>query len=164
MTPIDPEADDRVVAETELTVIPPAIERDEVEASGRVGVVAYPYRVYRGTATMERPFVGDRTAEYVVSLDRSRRLTLRADHYPEVETRTVADALVLPVEVTAEQADAMARDAVFKWTLRTYSVNSAPTIELSEPVDAFKLFWLAERPGGDAIVDSVRGDERPLEE
>ncbi|MFB6082514.1 MAG: hypothetical protein ABEJ67_06800 [Halanaeroarchaeum sp.] len=157
-------ADDRVEADAELSVIRPAIERDEVESDGRVGAVAYPYRVYRGTATMDRPFMDARETQYVVSLDRSRRLTLRADTYPDVESRTVSDVLVLPSEVTPAQAESMARDAIFKWTLRTYSLNSAPDIELSEPVDAYKLYWLVDRSDGDVIVDSVRGEERPLAE
>ncbi|MFB6093612.1 MAG: hypothetical protein ABEJ77_01555 [Halanaeroarchaeum sp.] len=156
--------DDRIADAADLSVIRPAIERDDVDASGRVGAVAYPYRVYRATATMTRPFVGDRTREYVVSLDRSRRIPLRADAYPETETRTLTDVLVLPAEVTAAEADEMTRDAVFKWTLRTHSLNEAPDIDLLDPIDVYKVFWLAERPDGDAIVDSVRGGERPLDD
>jgi len=37
-----------------------------------------------------------------------------------------------------------------------------PEVELARTVDAYKLFWLVERPDGDAIIDSVNGDERPL--
>ena len=148
----------------EMVVIPPAIERDELEAEGRVGAVAYPYTVFDATVTMERPYVQDRTKEYVVSVDRSRRLALRADTFPERETRTVEDVLVLPDELTDAEAESLARDSVFKWTLRTFSVNHAPDIELESPIDAYKLFWIADGPGGEVIVDSVRDERRPLDD
>lgn len=156
--------DDRVRERATLDVVAPAIEREEVESAGRVGAVAYPYLVYRATATVPRRFLDDRESEYVVSLDRSRRLALRADEHPETEERTVEDVLVLPAEVSREQAREMARDAVFKWTLRSHSLGSAPDIDLAGPVAAHKLFWLAERPDRDVVVDSVTGSERPLEE
>ncbi|MGB9962287.1 hypothetical protein ACOZ32_08780 [Halobacterium sp. MBLA0001] len=154
--------DQRIRERATLDVIAPAISRDEVAATGRVGAVAYPYLVYRATATISRRFLGDRDTEYVVSLDRARRLPLRADTHPETTTRTLADVLVVPPAVDREQSRALARDAVFKWTLRSYSLGAAPEIELSAPVAAHKLFWLATRDGGDVIVDSVTGDERPL--
>lgn len=147
-----------------LDVIPPAIPRDEVESTGRVGAIAYPYRIVAASVTMERPFVHDRTDEFVVSVDRSRRLAVRADAFPDVEPRQVDDVLELPAELTPEQADARARKSVFEWTLRRYSLNTAPDIAFDRVVDAHKLFWLAERPDGDVIVDSVRGDETPLVE
>lgn len=156
--------DERVRETATLDVVAPAIEREDVESTGHVGAVAYPYLVYEASVSMPRALMDDRETEYVVSLDRARRIPLRADELPETETRTVDDALVLPAEVTREQADEMARDAVFDWTLRSYSLHSAPDIDLSEPVDAHKLFWIAERPDGDVLVDSVRGTERPLDE
>ncbi|MFB6114495.1 MAG: hypothetical protein ABEJ58_10400 [Halodesulfurarchaeum sp.] len=161
---VDGNTDERVRSSSELQIIEPAIARDEVASTGRVGAIAYPYLVYEAVATMERPYLDARTREYVVSLDRSRRLPLRADQLPDTETRTVDDVLVLPSEVTPAQAAEMARKAVFTWTLRKYSLNEAPDISLSEPVDVYKVFWLVERPDGDVIVDSVRGEERPLEE
>lgn len=156
--------DDRVRTQATLDVVAPAIERGDVESTGRVGVVAYPYLVYRATATIPRRFLGDRETEYVVSLDRSRRLPLRADEHPETETRNVADVLVLPSEVSREQSRELARKAVFEWTLRSHSLGSAPDIDLADPVSAHKLFWLAERPDGDVVVDSVTGEERALTE
>jgi hypothetical protein len=154
--------DDRVRDSTELTVIPPAVDRGEVDSAGRVGAVAYPYRIVDARVEMERPFVSDRTDEFVASVDRSRRLTVRADTVPETTVRTVEDVLVLPAEVTTERADRMARKSVFRWTLRRYSLNEPPNIRFARTRDAYKLFWLAERPDGDVIVDSVRGEERPL--
>lgn len=156
--------DDRIRSQATLDVVAPAIERGDVESTGRVGAVAYPYLVYRATATIPRRFLGDRETEYVVSLDRSRRLPLRADEHPETETQSVADVLVLPAEVSREQSRELARKAVFEWTLRSYSLGSAPDIDLADPVSAHKLFWLAERPDGDVVVDSVTGEERPLAE
>jgi len=156
--------DSRVHERTTLDVVAPAIERGEVESAGRVGAVAYPYLVYRATATIPRAFLGDRETEYVVSLDRSRRLPLRADEHPETETRTVSDVLVVPAEVDREQSRELARKAVFEWTLRSHSLGSAPDIDLADPVAAHKLFWLAERADGDVIVDSVTGEERPLDD
>ncbi|CQH53748.1 uncharacterized protein HHUB_2001 [Halobacterium hubeiense] len=155
--------DDRVRERATLDVVEPAIERESVESAGRVGAVAYPYLVYRATATIPRRFLDDRETEYVVSLDRSRRLALRADEHPETEQRTVEDVLVLPAEVSREQAREMARDAVFEWTLRSRSLGGAPDIDLAESVAAHKLFWIADREDGDVLVDSVTGDERPLE-
>ena len=149
-------------AEATLSVIPPAGPRDEVDADGRVGAVAYPYRVYDARVTIERPLVSDRETAFVASVDRSRRLVVRADAFPDGEERTVADALVLPAELPVEQARERARDAVFRWTLRTYSLNHAPEIAFERAAGVYKLFWIAEREGGDVIVDSVRGDEDPL--
>lgn len=158
------DGDDRVRETATLTVIPPSIPRDEIGDGGRVGAVAYPYRVSKASVTMERPLVEDRTDEFVVSVDRSRRLAVRADVVPDTVERTVEDVLVIPPEIDDRTADAIARKSVFQWTLRRYSLNHAPTIEFDDPVEAHKLFWIVERPDGDVIVDSVRGDERPLDE
>ncbi|WP_122090777.1 hypothetical protein [Halalkalicoccus subterraneus] len=162
------ETTDRLVGKrrgrADLSVIPPAIARDEVEASGVVGAVAYPYRIYEVAVTIPRRFLGDRREEYVVSVDRARRLAIRADTVPDPESRTVEDVLVIPAELTDEEADGKAREAVFRWCLRRFSMGDPPDIEIGRTVDAHKLFWLAERPGGDTIVDSVRGSEQPLEE
>lgn len=146
----------------ELAVIPPAIPREDVESAGRVGAIAYPYRIYEAAVTIERPLVADRTDQFVASVDLSRRLTVRADTVPEPVTETLDDVLVIPAELTADEAHDRARKSVFQWALRKYSLNKPPEIELSEPVETYKLFWLAERPGGDVILDSVRGDESPL--
>lgn len=151
-------------ASTTLDVIAPAIPRENVESTGRVGAIAYPYRVVAASVRMTRPLVHDREDEFVVSVDRSRRLAVRADAFPEVEPRQLDDVLELPAELTPEQADARARKSVFEWTLRRYSLNTAPDITFDRAVDAYKLFWLAERPDGDVIIDSVRGDEAPLVE
>jgi hypothetical protein len=162
---IDRDTHDDAVRETAtLSVIEPGVDRDAVEADGRVGAVAYPYRAYRGRATMSRPFMDDRVEEYVVTVDRSRRLTLRADTYPEPVTRTIDDVLKLPSEVTAAQCHEMASDAVFKWTLRSFSLSSTPDIDIEDPLDVYKLFWIVERDGSDVIVDSVDGTERALED
>lgn len=156
--------DDRVRETATLTIIPPSIPRDDVGDGGRVGAVAYPYRVSSISVTMERPLVEDRTDEFVVSVDRSRRLAVRADVVPDRVERTVEDVLVIPPEIDDRTADAIARKSVFQWTLRRYSLNHAPTIEFDDTVEAHKLFWIVERPEGDVIIDSVRGDERPLNE
>ncbi|MFC3958075.1 hypothetical protein [Halovivax cerinus] len=157
------ETDTRARDYVELSVVPPSIERDEVEATGRVGCVAYPYRIYDAAVSMSRPLMDDREDSFVVSVDRSRRLAVRADTFPETESRTVTDALVLPAELTPEGADERARKSVFKWTLRRYSLNRAPGIAFDRVVTGYKLFWLAEREGGDVIVDSLTGSERSLE-
>ncbi|WP_232688402.1 hypothetical protein [Halobacterium zhouii] len=156
--------DERVRGTETIDVVEPAVEREDVDATGRVGAVAYPYLVYQASVSIPRRFGGDRETEYVVSLDCSRRMALRADQRPETETRTVEDVLVLPAEIDETQAHEMARRSAFDWTLRTVSLSSSPEIELGEPVAAYKLFWLASRPDGDVVVDSVRGTERPLAE
>lgn len=146
-----------------LSVVEPAIARGEVESEGRVGAVAYPYRIYEAVVTMDRPLIGPRTARYVASVDRSRRLVVRGDVLPETEHRSVDDVLVIPSELTDEEAAIKARDAAFRWTLRTYSPLRAPEVDLESRVDGYRLFWLAERNGGDVVVDSVRGAERRLD-
>ncbi|SIR45231.1 hypothetical protein SAMN05421858_2295 [Haladaptatus litoreus] len=148
---------------TELAVIPPSISREEA-GTGRVGAVAYPYRVYEAKVTIERPFMSERTDRFVASVDRSRRLVVRADGVPDAEEMEIEDVLVLPTELSPEQSRAKARESVLQWTLRRYSLNDAPKIEFVRDVDAYKLFWLVERPEGDGIVDSVRGTEDPLRE
>jgi hypothetical protein len=147
-----------------LAVVEPAIARTAVHSSGRVGAVAYPYRIIDASVRMERPFVGDRTDSFVVSVDRARRLALRADTVPDVTERSIDDVLVVPPALDDEHADERARKSVLEWTLRRYSLADAPDISLEETIDAYKLFWLAARPDGDVIVDSVRGTERPLAE
>ncbi|WP_435179510.1 hypothetical protein [Halorussus sp. AFM4] len=147
----------------DLPVVTPAVGRDEVESTGRVGAVAYPYRVYEATVEIPRPLLSPDERRRVVSVDCSRRLALRADDRPSFETRTVEDALVLPSELSPDQADEKARDAVFRWTTRTVVPSDVPEVTLDEVTDAYKLFWLAERPDGDVIVDSVRGTERALD-
>lgn len=144
-----------------LAVIPPAVSRKE-SGTGRVGAVAYPYRVYEAAVTMTRPFLSDHTDRFIASVDRSRRLVVRADTFPDVETRNIEDVLVLPAELSDEQSRKKARESVFQWTLRRYSLNDAPDIEFVREVDAYKLFWIAEHPEGDVLVDSIRGDEDPL--
>ncbi|WP_266078625.1 hypothetical protein [Haladaptatus caseinilyticus] len=146
---------------TELTVIPPAVSREEA-GTGRVGAVAYPYRVYEAEITIERPFMSDHTDRFVASVDRSRRLVVRADGVPAVENREIEDVLVLPTELSKDQSRAKTRESVLQWTLRRYSLNDAPDIEFVREVDGYKLFWLVERPEGDVIVDSVDGTEDPL--
>jgi hypothetical protein len=147
-----------------LPVIPPERPRSAVDATGRVGAVAYPYRIHHARVTVPRPLVDDRTDEFVVSVDRSRRLAVRADVVPEPETRPVEDVLVLPSELTDEAADELARRTVFDWTLRRYSLARPPDIAFERTVDAYKLFWIAERSTGDVILDSVSGEEQPLTE
>ena len=149
---------------TELTVIAPTVARDDVDSTGRVGAVAYPYRVYDAVSTIERPFISDRDLEFVVTVDRSRRLAVRADAFPETTTRTVDDVLVIPSELSDAQTREKAEDAVFNWTLRKVAVGSSPTVTFERSADAYKLFWIASRPDGDVIVDSVRGTESPLED
>ncbi|RZH67842.1 hypothetical protein [Natrinema altunense] len=149
---------------TTLTVIEPAVAREDVDSTGRVGAIAYPYRLYDAVATIERPIIADRDLEYVVSVDRSRRLAVRADAMPATVTRTIDDVLVVPSELSDEQAREKAEDAVFSWTLRTVAVGSAPDLRFERSIDAYKLFWIASRPDGDVIVDSVRGSESPLVE
>lgn len=148
----------------ELTLIEPALERDAVDSTGRVGAVAYPYSVFDVAVTVERKFLSAREVDFVVSVDRSRRLAVRADTFPETMTRPVDDVLVIPSELSAEQAHEKAEDAAFKWTLRKFSLGTKPELELVDVVHAYKLFWLAERPDGDVLVDSVTGDESPLDD
>ncbi|MFC4357372.1 hypothetical protein ACFO0N_05340 [Halobium salinum] len=147
-----------------LSVIPPAVPREAVESTGRVGAVAYPYRVYDAAVSIDRAFMSPRRTRFVASVDRSRRLVVRADTFPEVEERTVEDVLVLPSELSAEVCLERAEKSVFQWTLRKFSTNDAPDIEMERTADVYKLFWLARRPEGDVIVDSVRGSESPLVE
>ncbi|ADJ16120.1 hypothetical protein [Halalkalicoccus jeotgali] len=162
------ETTDRLVGErrerADLSVIPPAIAREEVDSGGAVGAVAYPYRIYEMSVTVPRRFFGGRTEAYVVGVDRTRRLAVRADTVPDPETRPVEDVLVVPAELSPSAADEKAREAVFGWCLRRFSMGNAPEISIESVVEADKLFWLAERPDGDAIVDSVRGSEQPLVE
>ncbi|MFC6719107.1 hypothetical protein ACFQGT_07280 [Natrialbaceae archaeon GCM10025810] len=148
----------------ELTVVEPAVAREDVDSSGRVGAVAYPYRVYEAVATIERPLLSDLDVEYVVSVDRSRRLAVRADVFPETVTERIDDVLVVPSELSDERVREKAEAAVFTWTLRKIAVHSAPEVTFERTVDAYKLYWLASRPDGDVIVDSVRGTESPLED
>ncbi|ADB59391.1 hypothetical protein Htur_0493 [Haloterrigena turkmenica DSM 5511] len=146
----------------DLTVIEPTVTRENVDSTGRVGAVAYPFRVYDAVATIERPLLSNRDVEYVVSVDRSRRLAVRADVFPDTIGKTVDDVLVVPSELPDALVREKAEDAVFTWTLRKVAVGSAPEISFEQSVDAHKLFWIASRPDGDVIVDSVRGTESPL--
>ncbi|MBZ6495219.1 hypothetical protein [Natrinema longum] len=160
---VEPATRDRQHRErAELTVIEPTVARADVVSTGRVGAVAYPYRVVDAVATIERPLLSDRDIEYVVSVDRSRRLAVRADVFPETVATTLEDVLVVPAALSGDQALEKAEDAVFKWTLRKVAVGSAPAVTFEQSVDAHKLFWIASRPDGDVIVDSVRGTETPL--
>lgn len=146
-----------------LPVVPPTQPRESVESEGRVGAVAYPYRVYEASATVGRSFLPERELSYVASVDRSRRLVLRADALPETETRSVEDVLVLPADLSEDECDERVRSTVFGWTMRKFALGSPPEISVGRVVDAYKLFWVAERPEGDVIVDSVRGEESPLD-
>lgn len=150
------------ITEATLRIVPPAISREEVDPDGRVGAVAYPYFIAETVVRIPRTFITDRTERYVVSVDRSRRLTVKADVFPETHSETVEDVLVLPAELTSEQATELARHNVFRWTLRRYAIGSAPEIEFDRTVETYKLFWLAEHDGSDEIVDSLRGSTRPL--
>lgn len=146
-----------------LPIIEPTIRRDEVGVAGeRIGAVAYPYRVADAHVHIERPLLAARHEEYVVSVDRCRRLAIRADVVPNTEQRTIEDVLVLPSKLTNGAADKKARDAAFKWTLRRFALRTTPTVELRRTVDAYKLFWLVETPDGTILVDSVRNDRQPL--
>jgi hypothetical protein len=151
-------------AAVDLEVIVPSVDRDAVESARETGMVASPYRFYEATARISRSVVADRTEDYVVAVDRSRRLTLRADTVPETEARQFEDALVLPTAVTDAECRELAEEAVFEWAMRSSLLHSKPAIELGAPLDAYKLFWLAERESGDVIVDSVDGTERPFED
>lgn len=150
--------------EATLPVIPPSVPRGAVESDGRVGAVAYPYRVYELRVSVDRALLDPRRDSFVASVDRSRRLVLRADAFPEPEERRVEDVLVLPSELPDDAARERVEEAAFRWTLRKYSATHPPEIAIERTVDAYKLFWLARRAGGDVIVDSVRGTESPLEE
>lgn len=149
---------------SELTVIEPTVAREDVDSTDRIGAVAYPYCVYDAVATVERPLLSDRDIDYVVSVDRSRRLAVRADVFPDTVTTTVDDVFVIPAALSEEQALEKAEETVFNWTLRKLAVGSVPGISFEQSVDAHKLFWIASRPHGDVIVDSVRGTEMPLED
>lgn len=149
--------------QTELPVFSPAIPRELAGTdSANITAVAYPYRVYETETETDRPFMSSHTTRRLASVDCSRKIAVRADVFPETETRTVSDVLVLPRELSSAQADAKARDAAFKWTLRTTVLSDAPTIQIDRVADAYKLFWLIERPEGTVILDSVRGTERLL--
>lgn len=147
----------------DLPVIEPGVPRESIDSSGRVGAVAYPFRVYEVSIEVARPLLAPRTDRRIISVDRSRRLAVRADTVPDIDEREVEDVLVLPGELSPEQADEKAREAAFQWTLRSSILADAPDIEFDRVVDAYKLFWLGERSDGDVIVDSVRGEERPFE-
>lgn len=151
--------------QAELSVFPPAITRETVaaESSGRVIAVAYPHRVYETETEVDRPFMSSHTDEHIVSVDCSRRLPVKADVFPETDARTVSDVIVLPSELDAQQADEKAHSQAFEWTLRASVLADVPETEINRVTDAYKLFWLVERPDGDVIIDSVRGTERPLE-
>ncbi|MFC6736292.1 hypothetical protein ACFQEQ_08585, partial [Halolamina salina] len=58
----------------ELPVIEPGIPRESVESTGRVGAVAYPFRVYEAEIEVDRPLLSPRRDRRVISVDRSRRL------------------------------------------------------------------------------------------
>ncbi|WP_248299365.1 hypothetical protein [Halorhabdus amylolytica] len=146
-----------------VSAVVPSIERETVESTGRVGAVAYPYRIVEATVRIPRPLLSDREDRYVLSVDRARRLALRADEVPDVECRTLRDALVVDPELDDAETTEKARETAFEWTLRKYLSAEPPTVTIESAVDAHKLFWLAERPDGDVIVDSVRGTERPLD-
>lgn len=154
--------DGRVRETATLSVVPPAIARTDVESDGRVGAVAYPYRIHEAEVTMTRPYLSDRVDTFVVSVDRSRRIPVRSDVFPDVAEHTLDDVLVLDPDLEAATADAMARDAVFKWTLRQYSLRDPPDISFARTIDAHKLFWIADRADGDVVIDSVTGEERAL--
>lgn len=145
-----------------VTIIEPTLERDDLDSDGTVGVVAYPYQLFRGKVTVPRHLFSDRVKNYVVSVDQSRRLAVRADTYPRIETREIADFLKLPAEVPPDQCREMARESIFKWTLRTLSLRSSPAIEISDPSSVHKLFWIIERDRTDLLVDSVDGTKRKL--
>ncbi len=149
----------------ELSVFPPAITREMVttESSGRVIAVAYPHRVYETETEVDRPFMSSHTDDHVVSVDCSRRLSVRADLFPETNTKTISDVIVLPNELSTQQADEKARNQTFEWTLRTSILADVPETEITRVTDAYKLFWVVERPDGDVIIDSVRGTERLLD-
>ncbi|WP_222913081.1 hypothetical protein [Natrinema sp. SYSU A 869] len=149
---------------TDLTIIEPTVTREDIDSTGRVGAVAYPYRIYDAVVTIDRPIIANRDIEYVVSVDRSRRLAVRADVVPETVTKTLDDVLVVPSELSDAQVREKAEDAVFTWTLRKTAVGSTPDLTFEQSIDAHKLFWIASRPDGDVIVDSVRGTESPLVE
>ena len=146
-----------------LAVIAPTISRRECAPTDeRVGAVAYPYRVADARVCIERPLLAARHEEYAVSVDRCRRLAIRADVVPDTERRTVEDVLVLPSRLADEAADEKARDAAFRWTLRRFALWHTPTVDLRRTVDAYKLFWLAETAEGTVLIDSVRGDRQSL--
>lgn len=148
---------------TTLAVIAPTIPREEVAAADeRVGAIAYPYRVTNARVCIERPLLAAREEEYVVSVDRCRRLAIRADVVPSTEQRTIADVLVLPSELTDDAADEKARDAAFRWTLRRFALWNTPAVDLQRTIDAYKLFWLVETSSDTVLVDSVRGDRQLL--
>lgn len=148
---------------TTLAVVEPTIPRDEVgPTSERVGAVAYPYRVTNARIRIERPLLTDREDEYVISVDRCRRLAIRADTVPTSEHQLVEDVLVLPSELTDAAADKKARDAAFRWTLHRFALWNTPTVDLQQTTDAYKLFWLIETSEGTVLIDSVRGDRQLL--
>lgn len=148
---------------TTFAVIAPSVSRNNVGPTDeRVGAVAYPHRVADAQVRIERPLLAAREEEYVVSVDRCRRLAIRADVVPNTERSTVEDVLVLPSRITDDAADEKARDAAFRWTLRRFALWNSPTVELRETVDAYKLFWLVETPDGTVLIDSVRGDRQSL--
>ena len=147
----------------DLPVVPPSVSRDEVESDGRVGAVAYPYRVYAVEAAVERRFLPPQTVDYVASVDLTRRLVLRADAVPEAGTRRVEDVLVLPAALSAADARARATETVHEWTRRKFALGSPADLSVERTVAAYKLFWLASRPAGDVLVDSVRGTETPYD-
>ncbi len=147
----------------DLPVVPPSVPRDEVESDGRVGAVAYPYRVYAVTASVERRFLPPQTVEYVASVDLARRLVLRADTAPDAETRRVEDVLTLPATLSADAARDRATGTVHEWTRRKFALGSPADLSVDRTVAAYKLFWLASRPDGDVLVDSVRGTETPYD-
>ena len=146
-----------------LPVVPPAVSRDGVEADGRVGAIAYPYRVYAVEAAVERQYLPPQTVDYVASVDLARRLVLRADAVPETETRRVADVLAIPATLPANAARDRVTETVHEWTRRKFALGSPPTLSVDRTVAAYKLFWLASRPDGDTLVDSVRGTETPYD-
>lgn len=148
---------------TTIAVVEPTIHRDEVGPTDeRVGAIAYPYRVANARIRINRPLLTDREDEYVISVDRCRRLAIRADTVPTTDQRTVVDVLVLPSELTDEAADEKARDAAFRWTRQQFTLWNTPTVDLQQTIDAYKLFWLTETSEGTVLIDSVRGDRQPL--
>lgn len=166
----DPDSDATATSHdaVDLPVVPPSVPRAEAasegEGEGRVGAVAYPYRVFEVAATVDRRFFPSREVEFVASVDLARRLVLRADAAPDPQVRRVEDALVIPATLSADAARDRATETVHEWTRRRFALGSPPDVSVTRAVAAYKLFWLASRPDGDVLVDSVRGTETPYDE
>lgn len=124
--------------------------------------VLYPYRVYHLRLYYKRLKMGDRVFDYFAYVDLYRLGAERGERFIELEEWSVDERSVMEPLASEEEARLKAFESAITWGNSRVISWWLPRIEVIREELAYKVFWVYEKSGKKAILDSLDGKEYQL--